>query len=187
MKNKTITIDYDEFINTNKLIKTQNDIIELLKKNDNVIVIDNRYDYRSDFNLKIPAINGSQAKEFLQEQFDKLNEIVYDIDREIKAAKYKSFPKELIDEYSFFGKKQKIKFIGDKPVKSIIDKLLNYTKGTIVKSLSTNNLYQIVDKEIYCTSGLYIIKAKGDDNKTRMITIYNPILEDCFAEIIKNE
>ncbi len=75
---KTIKMDYSEYEEMVKLIKTQQDTIEEFKKQPNVVLVDERYDYgcrnRNWYSGRIPKVvsDTEKAKEMMKEEFDYL-------------------------------------------------------------------------------------------------------------------
>lgn len=97
---KEIRMDFNEYEKMVELIKTQQNQIEEFKKGDNIVVVDERYNYAPDrFNWscgKVPKIvgNESKAKEMLQAEFNHLHdemksmqEKIYRLQKEQKLEK----------------------------------------------------------------------------------------------------
>lgn len=78
MSNKTVQIDYDEYTQIELVIKEQQELIELLKKQKNVVLIDNRVGLHGrieNFFYHIPKIFVGEeiAKNYLQKEYDYLD------------------------------------------------------------------------------------------------------------------
>jgi hypothetical protein len=75
---KTITLDYSEYEEMVKIMKIQHDTIEELKKQSNIVLVDERYDYgirnRDWYNGRIPKVvsDTNRAKEMMKNEFDQL-------------------------------------------------------------------------------------------------------------------
>lgn len=90
MNNKKIIIDYDEYQNLLKTIKGQEDYIKKLTVEDKIILLDARY-YNICDHLKIPRVIVGEvlAKEYLQKEFDKLEEEFLEWRKEVNEERRK--------------------------------------------------------------------------------------------------
>ena len=95
---KTIKMDYSEYEEMVSLIKTQQDTIEEFKKQPNVVLVDERYNYgmsnRNWYSGRIPKVvsDTEKAKEMMKEEFDHLFRKTIELE-ELIARQQQSKPK----------------------------------------------------------------------------------------------
>ena len=86
---KTIKMDYSEYEEMVELIKTQQDTIEEFKKQPNVVLVDERYNYgcgnRNWYSGRIPKVvsDTEKAKEMMKEEFDHLFKETRELEEQI--------------------------------------------------------------------------------------------------------
>jgi len=86
---RTATMPMDEYEDLIKGLQSQTEIIKELKKQDHVVLVDERYNLSRDRNFVIPRIicGDDKAKQYLKEDYDRLNEQIQGLVNHIESKK----------------------------------------------------------------------------------------------------